>query len=86
MAKLDALKAALNSSANQNAAPSVQIVNKQKAKSREGKTNVSAWLNPEYKASLRKIQAKDTTRKLDDLIAEALNDLFIKHKVPTVRD
>lgn len=53
------------------------------APSREGKTNITAYLSPDYKASLRLIQAK-TGNSLQTLIAEALNDLFQKYDVPTV--
>lgn len=54
-----------------------------KAPSREGKTNITAWLSPDYKASLRLIQSKEN-RSMQALIAEALNDLFAKYDVPTV--
>jgi DNA-binding protein YbaB len=53
------------------------------APSREGKTNITAYLSPDYKASLRLIQAR-TGGSLQDLVAEALNDLFRKYDVPTV--
>ena len=56
-----------------------------KAPSREGKTNVTAYLSPGYKASLRLIQAR-TSKSLQALLAEALNDLFSKYDVPTVRE
>jgi hypothetical protein len=55
------------------------------APSREGKTNITAYLSPAYKASLRLIQAR-TGKSLQDLIAESLNDLFSKYDVPTVRN
>ncbi len=55
-----------------------------KAPSREGKTNITAYLSPDYKASLRLIQSK-RNRSLQSLMAEALNDLFTKYDVPTVR-
>jgi hypothetical protein len=54
------------------------------APSREGKTNITAYLSPDYKASLRLIQAH-TGKSLQTLIAESLNDLFVKYNVPTVR-
>src|SRR4051812_32636371 len=56
-----------------------------KAPSREGKTNITAYLSPDYKASLRLIQAKNG-HSLQDLLAEALNDLFAKHDVPVIRE
>jgi hypothetical protein len=55
------------------------------APSREGKTNITAYLSPDFKASLRLIQAR-TSASLQTLIAEALNDLFSKYDVPTVRE
>lgn len=56
-----------------------------KAPSRAGKTNITAYLSPDYKASLRLIQAK-TGHSLQDLLAEALNDLFGKYDVPVIRE
>jgi hypothetical protein len=47
-------------------------------------------LNPDFGTSLRLVQIRKRTEVqgkkvfLDDLIAEALNDLFIKYDVPTV--
>ncbi len=52
--------------------------------SREGKINVSAYLDPAYKRSLRMVQAV-TNKKIEPLLAEALNDLFAKYDVPQVR-
>jgi hypothetical protein len=54
------------------------------APSREGKTNITAYLSPDYKSSLRLIQAR-TGKSLQTLVAESLNDLFGKYDVPTVR-
>jgi hypothetical protein len=56
-----------------------------RAPSREGKTNLTAYLSPDYKASLRLIQARHQ-RSLQALLAEALNDLFAKYDVPTIQD
>lgn len=61
-----------------------------KRSSREGKEYTGAWLNPDFGTGLRMVQLRrrkdEQGRKvyLDDLIAEALNDLFIKYDVPTV--
>jgi hypothetical protein len=57
--------------------------------SRSGKIHVGAWLPPEYKTSLRMIQIKTggkggPERGFQELMAEALNDLFAKYDVPTV--
>jgi hypothetical protein len=51
---------------------------------REGRTNISAWLVSDYKVSLRALQVKFPQRNLQDLMEEALNDLFAKHDVPVV--
>ena|ERR1039458_2340823 len=56
-----------------------------KAPSREGKTNITAYLSPDYKASLRLIQAR-ANKSLQALLAEALNDLFSKYDVPVIRE
>ena len=62
-----------------------------KQPSREGKEFTGAWLNSDFSASLRLVQLRrrrDEHGKkiyLDDLMAEALNDLFRKYDVPTVR-
>jgi len=58
---------------------------------KEKKEYTGAWLNPDFSTSLRMVQLR--RRKgpdgkkvfLDDLVAEALNDLFAKYDVPTVR-
>jgi len=56
-----------------------------KAPSRENKTPITAYLSPDYKTSLRLIQAREN-RSIQALIGEALNDLFAKYKVPTVSE
>jgi hypothetical protein len=45
-----------------------------KPQSRTGQVNISAWLHPDFKSSLQ------------NLMAEALNDLFAKYNVPTIRE
>ena len=61
-----------------------------KPRYRDGKENIGAFLPPDFGISLRMVQLrrrKDSEGKkifLDDLMAEALNDLFVKYDVPTV--
>jgi antitoxin-like ribbon-helix-helix protein len=52
---------------------------------RAGQVNISAWLDANYKSSLRLVQARKGNATLQDLMAEALNDLFAKYDVPTIR-
>ena len=49
--------------------------------SRVGKTNVTGYFPPEVKTSLRLVQAR-RPGTLQDILAEALNDLFAKYNVP----
>lgn len=49
---------------------------------RAGKVNVTGYFEPAVKQSLRLIQAKHPGRTVQDLLAEALNDLFAKYNVP----
>jgi hypothetical protein len=48
---------------------------------RVGKTNVTGYFPPEVKASLRLVQAR-RGGTIQDILAEALNDLFAKYGVP----
>ena len=58
--------------------------------SREGKEFTGAWLNADFGTSLRMVQIRKRKGErggkvyLDDILAEALNDLFRKYDVPTV--
>jgi hypothetical protein len=58
--------------------------------SREGKEFTGAWLKADFGTSLRLVQIRKRKDEkgckvyLDDLLAEALNDLFRKYDVPTV--
>ena len=81
------LKSALDASVRGKAQPSEiePAVPAVKNAPRFGKKHVGAWLPVAYKASLRLIQAK-TERTIEQLTAEALNDLFVKYDVPTVSD
>ncbi len=49
--------------------------------SKTGKVNVTGYFDPEVKSSLRLIQAK-TGKTIQDILAEALNDIFAKYRVP----
>lgn len=93
--KANALQAALSQSGGrrsspepveQQAKPDDQAANgTARPPSREGKVNISAWLDPSFKRSLRMVQAV-TDKKLEPLMAEALNELFAKYNVPQVRE
>ncbi len=54
-----------------------------KAPSREGKTHIGAYLHPDFKRSLRLVQAQ-TGEDVQSLLAKALNDLFRAHNVPVI--
>jgi hypothetical protein len=92
--KTSALQAALSQSSGKHQQPASQSIDPTPAAivtgparppSRAGKENISAWLSPKYQTSLRLVHAR-TGRKKQDLIAEALNDLFAKYDVPQVRE
>lgn len=54
-----------------------------KASSREGKIHLGAYLHPDFKRSLRLVQAQ-TGEDTQTIIARALNDLFRGHNVPVI--
>lgn len=54
-----------------------------KAPSRDGKTHIGAYLHPDFKRSLRLVQAQ-TGEDVQTLIAKALNELFRAHNVPVI--
>ena len=54
-----------------------------KAPSREGKVHIGAYLHPDFKRSLRLVQAQ-TGEDVQTLVVRALNDLFSTHNVPVV--
>ena len=49
---------------------------------RAGKVNVTGYFAPSVKSSFRMIQTKHPDKTMQDLLAEALNDLFAKYNVP----
>lgn len=67
------------------AAPDMRAENVQprteQQSSRVGKVNVTGYFPPEVKTSLRLVQAR-RAGTLQDILAEALNDLFAKYDVP----
>jgi hypothetical protein len=54
-----------------------------KAPSREGKVHIGAYLHPDFKRSLRLVQAQ-TGEDVQTLVTRALNNLFATHNVPVV--
>ena len=54
------------------------------APSREGRIHIGAWLDSDYKTSLLACRVKDHSLTMQDLLEEALNDLFAKYDVPVV--
>lgn len=53
-----------------------------KQPSRAGKVNVTGYFAPSVKSSFRMIQTKHPEKTIQDLLTEALNDLFAKYNVP----
>ena len=49
---------------------------------RVGRINVTGYFDPSVLQSLRLIQSKRPGATVQDLLTEALNDLFAKHNVP----
>jgi len=94
MSKLATLQNALNSSGGKPAPLAVStpgptavpaIGGAGKPPSRVNQDNISAWLHKDFKRSIRLVQAKkQSNATLQDLMAEAFNDLFSKYNVPTV--
>ena len=94
MSKLSGLQNALNSSSGRAAAavapapiaaPMSTATRTGKPPSRAEQANISAWLHKDFKKSIRLVQAKrPDNSSLQDLMAEAFNDLFSKYNVPTV--
>jgi hypothetical protein len=52
-------------------------------KGRDGKIHLGAYLDPAFRKSLRMVQAQ-TDCDMQELLAEALNDLFRKYNVPVI--
>jgi hypothetical protein len=54
-----------------------------KVPSREGKIHIGAYLHPDFKTSLRLVQAR-TGKDIQTLLAGALNELFRAHSAPVI--
>lgn len=95
MSKMQNLQTALNRSTGRKAAtPERVAVTAASMVVRDGRSrppgrmeqfNLSSWQPKAFKSSLRLVQArKGGDPTIQELMAEALNDLFIKYDVPTV--
>jgi hypothetical protein len=49
---------------------------------RQGRVVVSGWLPIEARSSFRLIQARHPEKLMQDLVTEAMDDLFAKYNVP----
>lgn len=80
------LAAALKVKAQGTESPPVNIPSVKKTTreehSRKGKVMISGWLPIEARSSFKLIQAKHPEKLMQDLVIEAMNDLFAKYNVP----
>lgn len=79
------LAAALKQQAKGNiptADPAAQAPSAHRGRTRQDRIMVSGWLPMEARSSFRLIQAKHPEKKMQDLVVEAMNDLFAKYNVP----
>jgi hypothetical protein len=58
--------------------------NAQARPDRAGKTLIGGWFPRSYSSSLRLIQAAHPERTTQELVREALNDLYAKYNVPVI--
>ena len=77
-----ALKEKALRSEPQPVSPPTATVPTRKQTTREGRVMVSGWLPIEARSSFKLIQAKHPEKRMQDLVAEAMNDLFAKYNVP----
>ena len=91
MAKVSAIQAQLEAAAGrsqpspapeQDAAPVTRPATI-KAKSREGRVHVGAWLPEAYSRNILLVRAK-TGLPVKTIFAQALNDLFRAHNIPVI--
>ncbi|MCY3968534.1 MAG: hypothetical protein OXG74_01255 [Acidobacteria bacterium] len=74
------LRAAMLKSGGQTAAPKPA---QESRSGRAGKSNVTGYFDPEVKRQLR-IMAAEHDCTIQDLVGEALNELFAKHGRPEI--
>jgi hypothetical protein len=60
-----------------------RITRRAQVKGRAGKVHLGAYLHPDFRKGFRMVQAQ-TDKDMQELIAEAFNELFRKYKVPVV--
>jgi hypothetical protein len=80
------LERAQGKAVSEDAAPLERTAPRRKkpaAEGREGKVHLGAYLDPDFRKSFRMVQAQ-TDKDMQELIAEAFNDLFRKYKVPVI--
>jgi hypothetical protein len=56
-----------------------------KTSARAGKKHIGAHLNPAFTSNLLMVKAR-TGKKIETIIAEALNDVFRSHNLPVIED
>ncbi len=85
MSKSQNLMAALDQAAPApaTAAPAKPDARAQTTQGREGLANVSAYLDPQFQRNLRLLKATHDLAA-QDALAEALNMLFVKYRLPVV--
>jgi hypothetical protein len=95
MSKVSALQASLQKASGkaqtapapslpvQSAGTSAPSASAYKAPSREGKVHIGAYVHPDFKRSLRLVQAQ-TGEDVQTLVVRALNGLFSSYNVPVV--
>ncbi len=91
MVKVSAIQAQLEAAAGRAAKPSVVPDEAQsasrpvttKAKSREGRVHVGAWLPEAYSRNILLVRAK-TGLPVKTIFANALNDIFRAHNIPVI--
>jgi hypothetical protein len=83
MSKMSEVRAQLEKQAKPQEPVAKTKVKDTAAKGREGKIHVGAYLDPAFRKSLRMVQAQ-TDNDMQELLSEALNDMFRKYNVPVV--